>query len=142
MDPFVVVLFGKIVFRIRAIRHSLSPQWDEKMLFYACRYETTFKVQFMVCDWDKPSSNDHVCDASFDVAQPLADASKKDPTAGLYGASGRSFVGRRAERNAFPTTTRGSTRVPPVTPVFLGGMKSQQSARNLDKLDFSGVSNG
>ena len=30
----------------------------------------------------------------------------------------------------------------PVTPGFFGGMESQQSALNLDKLDFSGVSNG
>ncbi|KAJ2966205.1 hypothetical protein NUW54_g13876 [Trametes sanguinea] len=43
MDPFVVVSFGKKVFRTRVIRHSLNPQWDEKMLFHVRRYETTFK---------------------------------------------------------------------------------------------------
>ena len=85
MDPFVVVSFGRKVFRTRVICHSLNPQWDEKMLFHIRRrYETTFKVQLMVCDWDKPSSNDHVGDASFDVAQLLADAPKKDLATGLY----------------------------------------------------------
>ena len=84
MDPFVVVSFGKKVFRTRVIRHSLNPQWEEKMLFHVRRYETTFKVQLTVCDWDKLSSNDHVGDASFDVAQLLADAPKKDETTGLY----------------------------------------------------------
>ena len=84
MDPFVVVSFGRKVFRTRVIRRSLNPQWDEKMLFHVRRYETTFKVQLTVCDWDKLSSNDHVADASFDVAQLLADAPKKDPATGLY----------------------------------------------------------
>ena len=84
MDPFVVVSFGKKVFRTRVIRHSLNPQWEEKMLFHVRRYETTFKVQLTVCDWDKLSSNDHVGDASFDVAQLLANAPEKDETTGLY----------------------------------------------------------
>lgn len=42
MTSFVVVSFGK-VFRTRILRHSLNPQWDEKMLFYVRRYQTAFK---------------------------------------------------------------------------------------------------
>lgn len=84
MDPFVVVSFGKKVFRTRVIRHSLNPQWDEKMLFHVRRYETAFKIQLTVLDWDKLSSNDHVGDASFDVATLLRDAPKKDEKTGLY----------------------------------------------------------
>ncbi|OSC96707.1 hypothetical protein PYCCODRAFT_1472429 [Trametes coccinea BRFM310] len=84
MDPFVVVSFGKKVFRTRVIRHSLNPQWDEKMLFHVRRYETTFKIQLTVLDWDKLSSNDHVGDASLDVARLLANAPKKDEKTGLY----------------------------------------------------------
>ncbi len=34
MDPFVVVSFGKKVFRTRVVRHSLNPQWVENMLFH------------------------------------------------------------------------------------------------------------
>ncbi|RPD72321.1 hypothetical protein L226DRAFT_537138 [Lentinus tigrinus ALCF2SS1-7] len=86
MDPFVVVSFGKKVFRTRVIRHSLNPQWDEKMLFHVRRYETTFKVQLTVLDWDKLSSNDHVGEASFDVAMLLADSPKKEERTGLYPA--------------------------------------------------------
>ena len=84
MDPFVVISFGKKVFRTRVIRHSLHPVWDEKMLFHVRRYETSFKVQLTVLDWDKLSSNDHVGDASFDVCELLADAPQKDPETGLY----------------------------------------------------------
>ncbi|KAI0671294.1 phosphatidylserine decarboxylase-domain-containing protein [Trametes maxima] len=84
MDPFVVVSFGKKVFRTRVIRHSLNPQWDEKMLFHVRRYEVAFKVQLAVLDWDKLSSNDHVGEASFDVAKLLENAPTKDEKTGLY----------------------------------------------------------
>ena len=86
MDPFVVVSFGKKVFRTRVIRHSLNLQWDEKMLFHVRRYETTFKVQLAVLNWDMLSSNDHVGDVSFDVAKLVTDAPKKDERTGLYPA--------------------------------------------------------
>lgn len=39
MDPFVVVSFGKKIFRTRVIRHELNPQWDEKLLFHCKKYE-------------------------------------------------------------------------------------------------------
>ena len=78
MDPFVVISFGKKVFRTRVIRHSLNPQWDEKMLFHVRRYETSFKLELTVLHWDKLSSNDHVGEASFDVERLLANTPKKD----------------------------------------------------------------
>ncbi|TFK49776.1 hypothetical protein OE88DRAFT_1662429 [Heliocybe sulcata] len=84
MDPFVVISFGKKVFRTRVIRHSRDPIWDEKLLFHVRRYETAFKIQLTVLDWDKLSSNDHVGDATFSVAQLLADVPAKDPETGLY----------------------------------------------------------
>jgi hypothetical protein len=31
MDPFLVISIRKKVFRIRIIRHSLNPTWDEKL---------------------------------------------------------------------------------------------------------------
>ncbi|KIJ60324.1 hypothetical protein HYDPIDRAFT_177428 [Hydnomerulius pinastri MD-312] len=85
MDPFVVTSFGKKVFRTRVIRHSLNPTWDEKLLFHVRRYETSFKVQLTVLDWDKLSSNDYVGDARFDVAELVKDAPQPDPRSGLYG---------------------------------------------------------
>ncbi|EPQ52482.1 hypothetical protein GLOTRDRAFT_140216 [Gloeophyllum trabeum ATCC 11539] len=84
MDPFVVISFGKKVFRTRVIRHSRNPIWDEKLLFHVRRYETSFKVQLTVLDWDKLSSNDHVGDASFNISELLADVPAKDPATGLY----------------------------------------------------------
>lgn len=84
MDPFVVISFGKKVFRTRVIRHSLNPVWDEKLLFHVRRYETAFRVQLTVLDWDKLSSNDHVGDAAFDVSQLTANVPLRDPKTGLY----------------------------------------------------------
>ena len=84
MDPFVVMSFGKKVFRTRVIRHSLNPTWEEKLLFHVRRYETAFKVQLTVLDWDKLSSNDHVGDARFDVSELVKDAPQPDPNTGLY----------------------------------------------------------
>ncbi|KAF8881364.1 phosphatidylserine decarboxylase-domain-containing protein [Infundibulicybe gibba] len=85
MDPFVVISFGKKVFRTRVIRHSRNPVWDEKLLFHVRRYETAFKVQLAVLDWDKLSSNDHVGDVSFDVRELLECAPQPD-AAGMYAA--------------------------------------------------------
>jgi phosphatidylserine decarboxylase len=84
MDPFVVISFGKKVFRTRIIRHSLNPTWDEKLLFHVREYESAFKVQLTVLDWDKLSSNDHVGDAGFMVSELLADAPQRDEGTGLY----------------------------------------------------------
>lgn len=84
MDPFVVISFGKKVFRTRVIRHSLNPTWEEKLLFHVRRYETSFKVQMTVLDWDKLSSNDHVGDARFDISELVKDAPQPDPNTGLY----------------------------------------------------------
>ncbi|EJD07089.1 uncharacterized protein FOMMEDRAFT_103160 [Fomitiporia mediterranea MF3/22] len=84
MDPFVVISFGKKVFRTRVIRHSLNPQWDEKLVFPVRRYEANFKVRLSVLDWDKLSSNDHVGDANFDVNELIKNAPKKDENTSLY----------------------------------------------------------
>jgi phosphatidylserine decarboxylase len=83
MDPFVVVSFGKRVFRTRAIRHSLDPVWDEKLLFHVRKYEKSFRVQLTVLDWDKLSSDDHVGDAAIDVTELAENVPKKDPNTGL-----------------------------------------------------------
>ena len=48
-------------------------------------YESTFKVRLAALDWDKLSSNDHVGDAGFMVADLIADAPQRDEGTGLYG---------------------------------------------------------
>lgn len=84
MDPFVVISFGKKVFRTRVLRHTLNPVWDEKLLFHVRRYETGYQVLLTILDWDKLSSNDHVGDASFEVKSMMETAPQPDPTTGLY----------------------------------------------------------
>jgi phosphatidylserine decarboxylase len=84
MDPFLVISFGKKVFRTRVIRHSLNPVWDEKLLFHVREYEKTFQIQFTVLDWDKLSSNDHIGDATLDITKLMANEPQPDPITGLY----------------------------------------------------------
>ncbi|KAL1664147.1 phosphatidylserine decarboxylase-domain-containing protein [Schizophyllum commune] len=84
MDPFVVVSFGKKVFRTRVIRHSLNPVWDEKLLFHVRRYEKAFRVKLTLLDWDKLSSNDLIGETGFEVSDLLAKAPQPDPKTGLY----------------------------------------------------------
>ncbi|KAF7296465.1 Phosphatidylserine decarboxylase proenzyme 2 [Mycena chlorophos] len=80
MDPFVVISFGKKVFRTRVIRHSLNPVWDEKLLFHVRRYELGYEVRLTVLDWDKLSSNDYIGEASFNVSELVADAPQPMPS--------------------------------------------------------------
>ncbi|KAH8092634.1 phosphatidylserine decarboxylase-domain-containing protein [Cristinia sonorae] len=84
MDPFVVISFGKKVFRTRVIRHSIDPVWDEKLLFHVRRYETNFKLQLTVSDWDKLSANDQIAHASVNVHELVQHAPQKDEKTGLY----------------------------------------------------------
>lgn len=86
MDPFVVISFGKKVFRTRVIRHSLNPEWNEKLLFHVRQHESAFTVQMAVLDWDKVSGNDTVGSAVLPLSELLADAPKPDPETGLYAA--------------------------------------------------------
>ena len=87
MDPFVVISFGKKVFRTRVIRHSLNPTWDEKLLFHVRRHEASFTTQFAVLDWDKVSGNDMIGNATLPLSELIDDAPKPDPETGLYGAN-------------------------------------------------------
>ena len=84
MDPFVVISFGKKVFRTRVIRHSRNPVWEEKLLFHVRKYETSYKVLLTVLDWDKLSSNDHIGDVALDVKELIENAPQPDPQTGLY----------------------------------------------------------
>ncbi|WVO16689.1 phosphatidylserine decarboxylase [Cryptococcus depauperatus] len=84
MDPFVVISFGKKVFRTRVIRHSLNPTWDEKLLFHVRRHEASYTAQFAVLDWDKVSGNDMVGTCTLPLSELIADAPKPHPETGLY----------------------------------------------------------
>lgn len=84
MDPFVVISFGKKVFRTRVVRHSLNPVWDEKLLFHVRRHEAGYLAQFAVLDWDKVSGNDMVGTCTLPLSELIADAPKPDLQTGLY----------------------------------------------------------
>jgi phosphatidylserine decarboxylase len=107
MDPFVVISFGKKVFRTRVIRHSRNPVWDEKLLFHVRRYETKFDVRLTVLDWDKLTSNDHVGDATFSVTQLLERSPEMDEHTGLYDVA-TDGAGEMVEFN-LPLTTAKET---------------------------------
>lgn len=85
MDPFVVISFGKKVFRTRVIRHSLNPTWDEKLLFHVREHEDLFTIQMAVLDWDKISGNDMVGTCTLPLSELLNAAPKPNPQTGLYG---------------------------------------------------------
>ncbi|KAF7337169.1 Phosphatidylserine decarboxylase proenzyme 2 [Mycena venus] len=87
MDPFVVISFGKKVFRTRVIRHSLNPVWDEKLLFHVRRYEIGYEVRLTVLDWDKLSSNDYIGEAAFNVNELIAHAPQPLPLPPVKGGS-------------------------------------------------------
>ncbi|KAJ6452244.1 phosphatidylserine decarboxylase-domain-containing protein [Mycena sanguinolenta] len=87
MDPFVVISFGKKVFRTRVIRHSLNPVWDEKLLFHVRRYEIGYQVRLTVLDWDKLTSNDYVGEVAFNVSELVADAPQPLPLPPIEGGS-------------------------------------------------------
>lgn len=84
MDPFVVVSFGKKVFRTRVLRHVLNPVWDEKLLFHVRRYEHNFSIQFAVLDWDKVSGNDYVGSLSLPISELMSLAPRPHEETGLY----------------------------------------------------------
>jgi phosphatidylserine decarboxylase len=86
MDPFVVISFGKKVFRTRVIRHSLNPVWEEKLLFHVRKGEMSWPLHFSVLDWDKISGNDFIGSSMLPLAGLVADAPKPHPETGLYDA--------------------------------------------------------
>lgn len=86
MDPFVVISFGKKVFRTRVIRHSLNPEWNEKLFFHVTKSEERFLLNFDVLDWDITTSNDNVGSISISLAE-LFDGEvgvRKNLATGLY----------------------------------------------------------
>lgn len=78
MDAFVVVSFGKYIFRTRVIRHNLNPIWKGKLMFRVHHGEEAFKIKYSVHDWDKLTGNDYVGMATMDVDSLINSAVKQD----------------------------------------------------------------
>jgi len=78
MDPFVVIAFGKYIFRTRVIRHNLNPTWRGKLMFRVHHGEDAFKIKYSVHDWDKLSGNDYVGMATMDIETLISAAAVQD----------------------------------------------------------------
>ncbi|ORZ28758.1 phosphatidylserine decarboxylase-domain-containing protein [Lobosporangium transversale] len=79
MDPFVVVSFGKYIFRTRVIRHNLNPKWGGKLMFRVHYGQESFHIKYSIHDWDKLSGNDYIGMATMDI-DTLINASKTQET--------------------------------------------------------------
>ncbi|KAJ7634872.1 phosphatidylserine decarboxylase-domain-containing protein [Roridomyces roridus] len=127
MDPFVVISFGKKVFRTRVIRHTLNPVWDEKLLFHVRRYELGYEVGFVVLlellltcpqvrltvlDWDKLTSNDYIGEAAFTVGDLLADAPQPLPPSPEEEGEGAVPVLGSSPTDADMAVRKRGTRIP------------------------------
>ncbi|KAK3812731.1 MAG: phosphatidylserine decarboxylase-domain-containing protein [Linnemannia elongata] len=88
MDPFVIISFGKYIFRTRVVRHNLNPIWKAKLMFRVHHGEDSFKIKYSVHDWDKLSGNDHVGIATQPVSDLIQAAGQSD--AGAVPAEGES----------------------------------------------------
>ncbi|KAF8944289.1 hypothetical protein BGZ47_004430 [Haplosporangium gracile] len=88
MDPFVIISFGKYIFRTRVVRHNLNPIWKAKLMFRVHHGEDAFKVKYSVHDWDKLSGNDHVGVATMSIRDVVQAAGHSD--AGAVPAEGES----------------------------------------------------
>ncbi|KAF9280026.1 hypothetical protein BGZ68_007547 [Mortierella alpina] len=78
MDPFVVISFGKYIFRTRVVRHNLNPVWAAKLMFRVHHGEESFKIKYSIHDWDKMSGNDHVGAAFMEINRLIQAAGARD----------------------------------------------------------------
>lgn len=88
MDPFVIISFGKYIFRTRVVRHNLNPIWKAKLMFRVHHGEDSFNIKYSVHDWDKLSGNDHVGIATMPVSDLIQAEGQSD--AGAVPAEGES----------------------------------------------------
>ncbi|POV99013.1 hypothetical protein PSHT_13728 [Puccinia striiformis] len=87
MDPFVIISFGKKIFRTRVIRHCMDPVWDEKLFFHVQKSESAFSILFSMYDWDKMSSNDYIGESQLLLEDLMNDTEQNlriDHQTGLY----------------------------------------------------------
>lgn len=78
MDPFVVISFGKRTFRTRHVRHSLNPQWNEKMYIrvHESDLHRDYPVIFAVWDHDRLSLHNYVGRIFLKLSDIIAESSQ------------------------------------------------------------------
>lgn len=84
MDPFVIVSFGKKIFRTKVVRHSLNPVFNERLIFRVMTTEKGYTISFYIYDRDKLSSNDFVASGNMPLSELMENAPSPDPETGLY----------------------------------------------------------
>lgn len=85
MDPFIVLSFGKRVYRTPHKRHTLNPTFNSKVAFDVHSKERSFPLIFSVWDQDKITLNDKVATCELPVSMIIEEHSPAiDPATGLY----------------------------------------------------------
>lgn len=74
MDPYVILSFGKRVFRTKVVRHNLNPVYNEKVVFQVLKGEEGFTINFKVVDRDKLTKNDLIAEAVIKITDLMQSA--------------------------------------------------------------------
>ncbi|KZV83403.1 hypothetical protein EXIGLDRAFT_701460 [Exidia glandulosa HHB12029] len=83
-DPCAVINFGKRTARTRVIRHTLEPEWNERLILIVPADGTHSKISLSVLNWDTISGEDTLGETTLDVSAVFADAPKADAKTGLF----------------------------------------------------------
>ncbi|KAJ3018929.1 hypothetical protein HKX48_002532 [Thoreauomyces humboldtii] len=80
-DPFVVISYGRKTFRTRTLRHTLQPNWNERVFLHVRHSELQlgWAVNMSVYDYDKFSNNDYIGTTELRISEVVANC-KKVPT--------------------------------------------------------------
>lgn len=83
-DPCAVIAFGKRTARTRVIRHTLAPEWNERLILVVPPDGTRAAVALSVLNWDTIAGEATVGETTLDIADVVASAPKPDARTGLY----------------------------------------------------------
>ncbi|KAL7746515.1 phosphatidylserine decarboxylase [Sorochytrium milnesiophthora] len=67
MDPFMVVTYGLQSYRTRTIKHSLEPEWNEKMALSVTGGSVNYPITFTLYDHERVTNNDLIGHATLSV---------------------------------------------------------------------------
>lgn len=85
MDPFVIMSFGRRVYKTPYRRHTVNPTFNCKVAFDVGKAETNFDIVFTVWDQDKITLNDRVAQADMPVSTIISNqVPKQDEHTKLY----------------------------------------------------------
>ncbi|KAH7100945.1 hypothetical protein BKA62DRAFT_619360 [Auriculariales sp. MPI-PUGE-AT-0066] len=120
MDPFVMVHTNHKAFRTRVVRHSLNPEWNEKIMFHVRKSDLNedTKIHLTVRDWDKITSDDYVGDAAIDLVD-LIGCGKTEISLDEAIQSLEESIGSRLDHNQQPSWAHITEKTKPAEPTIL-----------------------